>query len=302
MAVQEKLAADEARSEAEESAEIAKAAELVAEQQRTEAERQADIAKQATKDALVAKDEALEARDEAEKSKQEEEIAKVAALKAKGEAEENEKAAIRAREGEQRAAYGARIGMAAAKIEENAFDTARNLLAACPAELRDWEWGYLQRLCEAGRDFHSPATVRAVAFGPDGKWFVTAGDDAQVQLWDPQSDVPTGTITGTGTLYAAAVSPDGTLLATRRRRSRGLDHTRGGRTKAARAARTHGPGPGRRLFVQRTVARVGCGRPHGVRLGLVLRAAGRRLAAGGPLRRRLVGRVLARRKAARHRR
>ena len=56
---------------------------------------------------------------------------------------EAEHEAIAAKEAEEYEAYVARIGLANAKIEENAFDRAATLLDECNPELKDWEWGRL---------------------------------------------------------------------------------------------------------------------------------------------------------------
>ena len=66
-------------------------------------------------------------------------------------------------------AHVARIGLAAAKIEENAFDRARAILQECPPALRNWEWGRLVYLCErAVRDVSTGERIEAVAYSPDG--------------------------------------------------------------------------------------------------------------------------------------
>ena len=60
----------------------------------------------------------------------------------------------------------ARIGLAAAKIDENAFDHAEQLLAECqPVQLRNWEWGRLKHLCGQSKN-HSHAEKPATLSDP----------------------------------------------------------------------------------------------------------------------------------------
>ncbi len=67
--------------------------------------------------------------------------------KAREQAEDAERTAIAAKQAAETAkaaeeyeAYVARIGLAAAKVEENAFGDVAALLDECPPELRNWEW------------------------------------------------------------------------------------------------------------------------------------------------------------------
>jgi hypothetical protein len=98
----------------------------------------------------------------------------------------------------EREAYVARIGLAAAKIEENAFQRARELLAECPPALRDWEWGRLMYLCQQHvREIDNQQPIETVAFSPDGRHFVTGGWDGVLRIWETdtgelQSTIPTG--------------------------------------------------------------------------------------------------------------
>ncbi|NLV44154.1 MAG: protein kinase [Candidatus Hydrogenedentes bacterium] len=58
-----------------------------------------------------------------------------------------------ARKESTQALYHAQIALAASNIKEGYFDRARRLLAECPRELYNWEWGRLEFLCN--RDFRS---------------------------------------------------------------------------------------------------------------------------------------------------
>jgi WD40 repeat protein/serine/threonine protein kinase len=207
-AEEQTVIANEQRHEAENQTKIADAERQKAEQQtvianeqRHEAENQTKIAKDEREKALTAERQAEIERDKADEAR------KIAEVK--------EAEAVLARQGEERAAYTARIGMAAAKIEENAFDTAAALLAACqPAALRDWEWGYLKRLSTQGIDVPAQGAVRAVAFAPTGKAFITAGDDGAAHAWDRSSGKPLWSLDVKHPIHAASYSPDGKLVAT----------------------------------------------------------------------------------------
>ncbi len=202
LAEQQTVIAEQKRQEAE-------AAEKRAQSERDKAEIARQEAEAAEKQAQIERDKAEVARKDAEAAEQQAEVERDKAEAARVVAVEKEAEAVSARHGEERAAYVARIGMAAAKIEENAFDTATALLAACqPAELRDWEWGYLQRLCGQGLDFPATGAVRAVAFAPGGTWFITAGDDSQLHAWDRKTGKPRWTFDATRPVYAVAISAD----------------------------------------------------------------------------------------------
>ena len=166
--------------------------------------------------ARAEKEKADIARMEAVASEKEEAAAKEIAIKKEKEAIAAKEEAIEAQKKEQYEAYIARIGLAAAKIDENAFESAIELLNGCPEELRNWEWGRLMHLCsQSSRTFNAQAPVDALALSTDGKQFVTGGKDGIARLWDR----PTGKVIATFghnkfPVLAVAISPDGKLLAT----------------------------------------------------------------------------------------
>ena len=85
-------------------------------------------------------------------------------------AEVQEKKAITAKQAEEYEAYIAQIGLANAKINDNAYDYALELLNASKPELRNWEWGRLTHLCELGAaNYKAGGPVNAVAYSPDGR-------------------------------------------------------------------------------------------------------------------------------------
>jgi serine/threonine protein kinase len=81
-------------------------------------------------------------------------------------------------------------------------------------DLRRFEWYYLWRLCNAER-LTLPIGTRSghgAAFSPDGHTLATGGEE--VQLWDPATGQPQGTLRGAGqTVRSLAFSPDGATLA-----------------------------------------------------------------------------------------
>jgi WD40 repeat protein/serine/threonine protein kinase len=141
---------------------IAESNEQEAKTQRAEAEKQTDIAqtqeKEANRQAGIARTQETEAKRQAEIARQEE--AKATAAK---QAEEYE-------------AYIAQIGLANAKINDNAYDFALELLKGAKPELRNWEWGRLAHLSQLGTaTYKLGGPVDAIAYSPDGK-SIASGD------------------------------------------------------------------------------------------------------------------------------
>ncbi|MCA9237634.1 MAG: protein kinase, partial [Planctomycetales bacterium] len=167
-------------------------------------------AEEAKENALIADANAKEADAQREIA----EANEVEAVKAKDAAVVAKQEAVVAREQEEYAAYVARIGLANAKIEENAFDRAGELLELCPADLRQWEWGRLNQLCRlATRAWDLAAPVDAVGFAPDGRHFAAGGWDGSATVWAIDGAQPVLRLPQGQYVHAVAYDPSGQRLA-----------------------------------------------------------------------------------------
>jgi eukaryotic-like serine/threonine-protein kinase len=84
--------------------------------------------------------------------------------------------------------YYQRIALAEREWLANNLSRVEQLLDACPADLRGWEWHYLkrQRLTSLAPLRH-PGTVLSAEFSPDGRWIATGSQDGTVYIWDAVS-------------------------------------------------------------------------------------------------------------------
>ena len=230
--------AERQRQRAVAAKELEHQARQTAEQAKTEAERAREQESAAKDAALAAQAEERRAREAAEAAEQQqrlarkaEEEAKLAALAAKEEetrarqtAQLAQAEAERAREQESKAkaeaeyqAYITSIGLAAAKIDENAFDAARELLDQCRPQYRNWEWGRLTFLCRQDvRSLDAGAPLEALALSADGQRLAAGGWTGLARLWTLDEPQPPLELAHAAASFvnAVALSPDGRLLAT----------------------------------------------------------------------------------------
>jgi len=160
----------------------------------------------------VAEHEAQVATEEKTKA----DIARNVAVKNEQEAQEQRKKAEREKSQREYAAYIAIIGLAGAKVAENAFGEVEDLLEQCPVRLRNWEWGRLKFLCErARRTFQTGGALESVAFDQSAKHFVTGGSDGAVRVWSIDNDrTPILELQyGHPEVFAVAFAPDGRHVA-----------------------------------------------------------------------------------------
>ncbi|CAM9963727.1 unnamed protein product, partial [Discosporangium mesarthrocarpum] len=206
-AVKQRLIAVESEKEAKRQEGIAKEQKIIAEANADEAIKQKGIAEKNADEALRQKQLADDQRLLAEKR-----IAdgqrKIADQK-RAEAEVAQKA-------EEYQAYIARIGLADAKIRENAFDAAITILKDCPPRLRNWEWGRLMHLCSQSiGTFDNKAPVDAIALAPNGTQFVTGGWNGSATIWNLDSGRQIKQLNHDGLyIYAVDWSADGKWIAT----------------------------------------------------------------------------------------
>lgn len=91
----------------------------------------------------------------------------------------------------------------------------RRLADPSTQKLRGFEYHYLQRLCQLDlrtlRGHTKP--VRCVAVSPDDRLVASAGDDADIRIWEAATGHPVQTIRVSGRTRALTFGPDGHVLA-----------------------------------------------------------------------------------------
>jgi len=165
------------------------------------------VARQAEGEARQAEGEARSAEKEAQSNFERAERERLRAEREKDRAEQAKRA-------EQYEAYVARIGLAKAKIEENSFARAKELLQQCSPDLSHWEWGRLAYLCQLSkRSWQLDGPVDALAVSPDGQHFVSGDRDGKARLWDMGSGQSLHTIAQGQYVQAVAFDQQGKRFA-----------------------------------------------------------------------------------------
>jgi WD40 repeat protein len=176
-----------------------------------EADRQAEIARQnafeADRQAGIATQNATEAVRQTGIAQEKERLAISARLEADARRSEAEYEA-----------YVALIGLAAAKIEENALSQAQAALAACEPRLRGWEWRRLQYVVQQGRgrELDVGARIECLAVSNDDQRVATGSRDGAVRVWDVDGERVIHELLLRGAnVYVSAIafSPDGKQIA-----------------------------------------------------------------------------------------
>lgn len=183
--------------------------------QRNEAITQRDRADENFRKAEKAREDEEKQRKEAEAQRARAEEQEQIASEQRDLANEQKELAVKAKQAEEYEAYVARIGLANAKIEENAFDRAFELLEQCDPKLRHWEWGRLSHLCRLSkRTWRVAGPVEAVAISPDGRRYLSGDWDGKAKLWDSESGAALHTIAHGQYVHAVAFDGEGRRFAT----------------------------------------------------------------------------------------
>ncbi len=187
-----------------------------------EAVKQRDVAVIAKEQAVVAKEKEAKQKEAAIaaelETRKQKEIAEREEQRAKEQeaiAVKQKSIAVEAKVAEEYESYVAKIGLAAAKINDNAFVYAQELLNQCKPELRNWEWGRLVHLCSlnAGK-YQAAGPVDAVAYSPDGRHFASGDWGGELIVREVDNGEELFRAHEGQYVHAVAYSPDGKHLAT----------------------------------------------------------------------------------------
>jgi WD40 repeat protein len=175
--------------------------------------------------ATVAEDDAVTqtgiAKESERKAKQSEGKAKESEQKAK----ENEERALQIAEELKYNLALDQILLAQAAFDGGNLALARERLERVPAQLRRWEWYYLQRQYHPGifTLYGHAHRVKSVAYSFDGSRLATGSDDGTARIWDARTGLLLLELRGhlkpkvavhSPQVTSVAFSPDGTRLAT----------------------------------------------------------------------------------------
>jgi WD40 repeat protein/serine/threonine protein kinase len=154
-------------------------------------------------------------RQRAETALKAEEAARKETEEARRNEEQARKQAEAAKERLEGVLYAFDIHRAQVAWQQGDLARARDFLDSAKAPRRNWEWGYLQRLCHLERlklEGHTGA-VYDVAFSPDGKRLASGGEKGELKVWDAETGRQVFALPGhTGFVRDVAFSPDGLRL------------------------------------------------------------------------------------------
>ncbi len=118
-------------------------------------------------------------------------------------------------ERERRDSYFHRITLAHRELSRDNLGRALAQLARCPAELWQWEYHYLNRLCRVEPVVLRVKTeVNSLAFSPGGERIASAGADGAVKVWNSKTRAVVKTLPAhPASVYSVVFHPGGKHLA-----------------------------------------------------------------------------------------
>jgi WD40 repeat protein len=134
---------------------------------------------------------------------------------ARTKAEQAENVAQERAEDYRQSLYVNRINLADTECREGNVKRVRELLDACPNDLRGWEWHRLNYISDQSLMTLRGHTswVYCIAISPDGKRIVSGGGDGTIKIWDAATGADVMALRGhLDTVHSVVFSPDGKRL------------------------------------------------------------------------------------------